>query len=195
MSLRPFYDTNANRIQSLTDDDWRVAIKKCQEHVRWKLRQKTLYGAHAPQNLGTDPIDYYVGKAYEKIIEGHWEWKAQYTLSEQMIRVADSHISTEVEKTKTKKAESIKLTYTDEIDLYEIVDDFDEGLEQEFQTRFDAVEKVATGDEELKQLWDCIKAGYKRSEIAELMDLTPKQFDKLKEKLVERVKKATPAKQ
>jgi len=191
MELGPYYDSNAKKTQLLTDDDWRVAIKKCHDHVRWKLRQRTLYGAHAPQRLGKDPIDYYVEIAHEKILAGDWEWKDRFTISEQMIRVADSHISTEVEKSKAIKTESVKISYLENIEFYEVVDDFDETEEQEFQNRFDAVEMAVMGDTELEQLWECIRAGYKRSEIAELMNLKPKQFDKLKERLVERVRKMT----
>ena len=193
MALGRYYDANAKKIKSLTDDDWRVAIKKCQEHVRWKVRQRTLYGAHAPERLGMDPIDYYVDLAHEKVIAGDWEWKDQFTISEQMIRIADSHISTEVEKSKTKKAESVSIRFTDEIELYEVEDDFDEAQEKEFQDRFDAVDKAVAGEKELEELWECVKAGYKRSEIAELMSLKPRQLDKLKERLVERVRKLATA--
>lgn len=193
MALGHYYAANAKKIKSLTDDEWRVAIKKCHEHVRWKLRKRTLYGAHAPQRLGMDPIDYYVNLAHEKIIAGDWEWKDQFTISEQMIRIADSHISTEVEKSKTKKADSVNIQFTDEIELYEIEDDFDETCEKDFQDRFDAVERAVDGDKNLEQLWECIRAGYKRIEIAELMSLKPRQFDKLKERLIERVKKLATA--
>ena len=37
-------------------------------------------------------------------------------------------------------------------------------------------------------MWDALKEGKKRAEIADLLDMQPKQFDKLKEKLIKQVK-------
>ena len=191
MALGQYYEANSKKIETLSDDDWRVALKKCQDYVRWKLQKRTLFGAHTEKRLGMNPTEYYVNAAYEKIIGGEWEWKSEFTLAQQIIRVANSEISKEVEKSKTNKAQSLKIDYTDNIEFYEKADDFDQKSEGEFQQRVDAVEKAVIGDIQLEELWTYVKEGYKRCEIAELMDLKPKQFDKLKEKLIERARKNT----
>jgi hypothetical protein len=194
MTIGQFYEANSKKIKTLSDDDWRVAIKKCQDHVRWKLQKRTLFGAHTEKRLGMNPSEYYANVACEKIIGGFWEWKSGFTLSQQIIRVADSEISKEVEKSKTNKAQSLKIDYTENIEFYEKDGDFDQESEGEFQLRVDAVEKAVIGDAHLEELWTYVKEGYKRSEIAELMDLKLKQFDKLKEKLIERARKNTTTK-
>lgn len=191
MALGQYYEANSKKIETLSDDDWRVAIKKCQEYVRWKLQKRTLFGAHTEKRLGMKATEYYANIACDKIIEGEWEWKSEFTLSQQIIRVADSEISKEVEKSKTNKAQSLKIDYTDNIEFYEREGDFDLESESEFQQRVDAVEKAVMGEAQLEELWTYVKEGYKRNEIAELMDLKPKQFDKLKEKLIERARKNT----
>lgn len=70
MELGKYYEANQRRFNVLTDNDWRAAIKKCKEHLNWKLKQKTLFGAHSPANLGADPKEYYLSLALEKILAG-----------------------------------------------------------------------------------------------------------------------------
>src|SRR5690606_25577307 len=141
MNLGPHYESNSSKIASLTDDDWRVAIKRCDEHVKLRLRQRTLYGAHSPARLGGDPVAYYVGIAIDKVLIGDWEWKDKFTISEQLIRIADSHISTEVEKSTGKNDARAKICYTDDIEFYQISDqapeEFASGPEVEFERRLD----------------------------------------------------------
>ena len=46
-----------------------------------------------------------------------------------------------------------------------------------------------SNDNDIKAFWDYVKEGYKRAEIAELMEITPKQLDKVKEKFLRQTKK------
>lgn len=189
MDAGEFYEKNFKRLTALSDDDWRVAIKKCKSHIQWRLKQKTLYGAHTSANLGSDPVDYYVNLGTDKILSGEWEWKIKFSLSQQLIRIVDSAISKEVEKVRTKKASEFRVEYTDDLEFYDLEDNQDQGLEQDYQQRIDSIEKAIKGDNQLEEMWDCIKNLYKRSEIAELMGITPKQLDKLKERFIEKVRK------
>lgn len=194
MDVGEFYEKNFKRLTALSDDDWRVAIKKCKSHVQWRLKQKTLYGAHTSTNLGSDPVDYYVNLGTDKVLSGEWEWKLKFSLSEQLIRIVDSAISKEVEKVRAKKASEFKIEYTEDVEFYDLEDIQDQGSEQDYLQRVDSIEKAIKGDDQLEEMWDCIKNLYKRSEIAELMGLTPKQFDKLKERFIEKVRKSQPGK-
>jgi hypothetical protein len=194
MQLGSYYNTNQNRIATLNDADWRIALAKCKTHIRWKLKQKTLSGAHASSNLGADPVDYYLGFGYEKILSGEWEWKAQYSLAEQMIRIINSQISKEVEKTKSAKAASFKIVYMDiEEELYELIDspsDADEAVE--YEKKLQSIEAAVKGDEHLELLLEALKEGMKRTAIADLLGMQPKQMDKLKEKLFRRIRSYQP---
>jgi DNA-directed RNA polymerase specialized sigma24 family protein len=163
------------------------------------LKQRTLYGAHSNIRLGTDPVTFYIQTAYEKILYGYWDWKDGRSLTEQLIRVIDSVISTEVDKTDTKKSKEFKTEVRDvESDFYylgspeESLSDIQEENAQ-YEARLTALENAVNGDEKLQFIFDAIKVGYKRGEIAELMGITPKQFDKLKERLYNTVRNSSQA--
>lgn len=190
MVLGKYYEQNLRKLAQVSESDWRVALKKCEVHITWKLKQKTLSGAHAASRLGADAVENYLGIAYEKILAGDWEWKEGHTLTEQMIRIANSVISTEVEKIKTKKEESFGITYSDiENNFYDlaVLTDSDEE-ESKFTEKLQNIYDAIKGDTQLELLMDGVKEGMKRVEIATLLDLQPRQFDKLRERLIRKVK-------
>jgi len=190
MAIGEYYKQNLSKFAKVSETDWRVALKKCKSHLTWKLKQKTLSGAHAASRLGAEAVDHYLGIAYEKILTGEWEWKEGHTLTEQMIRIANSVISTEVEKVKTKKEESFGITYGDiENNFYDLAvlpDSAEE--ESKFTEKLQNIYDAIKGDTQLELLMDGVKEGMKRVEIATLLDLKPRQFDKLRERLIRKVK-------
>src|ERR1700761_2686466 len=101
----PYFDQNHDRLDSLRDAEreWAIALDKCRADVQHRIQRRTLFGAHTEHRLGEEGVQYYVAAAYTAILAGEWEWKADHTLSEQMIMIAQSIISKEVEKVKTKK--------------------------------------------------------------------------------------------
>jgi len=191
MKLGQYYYINRTKFNNVVDNDWKVALAKCKEHIKWKLKQKTMFGAHTATSLGTDPIDHYLELASSKLLEGDWEWKNEYSLSEQMIRIVNSYTTKEVDRSKTKKAESFKIIYNDlESDFYQMEEDAKpdiDGMEQ-YEKNVEIIDKVVKGDIHLELFWDAVKEGKKRFEIAQLLELHPKQVDKLKEKLIRQVK-------
>lgn len=188
MNIGKYYKPNLKKIDKLTDNDWRVALKKCKEHIKLRLFQKTLFGAHTSTNLGKDPFDYYLDIACDKILVGDWEWQDKFDLSEQLIRIINSHISTEVEKYKTQKEGFVK--YIDiEDEFYKVpYEETDEIDENDYELRLDIIQQAVDGDIELELLWESIKEGKKRIEIADLLEVDTRRIDKLREKLVIRVK-------
>lgn len=193
MEIGKFFEQNQNRINQLSDDDWRVALTKCKEHIRWKLKQKTLSGVHAAANLGADPIDHYLGVAYEKIISGEWEWKEKYTLEDQMIRIVNSYISKAVEKAEKVDEEAFKIVYKDiNVEFYEEEEPPKNNRDAiMYDAKIQSIYTAAAGDVQLEFIVEAIKEGKKRVEIADLLEITPRQLDKLKEKLIRRATKAT----
>ncbi|MCX2586467.1 hypothetical protein [Pedobacter sp. MR22-3] len=191
MEVGKYYYGNQSKLSHLTDNDWKVALAKCEEHIKWKLKQKTLSGAHAAANLGADPIEHYLGIAYEKVLTGEWEWKDEFTLSQQLIRIADSYISKEVVKATSPKGQALKIEYTDiEEEFYDLAEPpNDENENQQMDNRLKQIEDAATGDENLEFMIEGLKEGKKRSDIAELLGINVRQLDKLREKLMRRVQK------
>ena len=190
MKVGDHHSGNHIRIACLSEEDWKVALKKCKTHIRIRLRQRTLYGAHTSSNLGADPIDHYLGIAYEKILAGDWEWKVEYTLAEQLIRIADKFIGDTVDKYKTEKSEALRIVYKDiELDFYGLANAPPDTDEIEYEERLKTIENAISDDQELLMMLEGVKAGYKRSEIADLLDIHPRQLDKLKDKLERKVKK------
>lgn len=190
MEVGKYYTSNQKKIANLTNNDWKVALFKCKEHIKWRLKQKTLSGAHSASNLGSDPVEHYLSIAYEKIISGEWEWKPEYTLAEQMIRIVNSYISKTVKNTTSKEAQSCKIIYTeDEEQFYSIADEPADSLENHIdEAKLQEITLAVAGDEQLEFIIEALKEGKKRADIAYLLDIGVRQLDKLKEKLIRRVK-------
>lgn len=190
MELGEYYNQNQNRIALLSEGDWKIALKKCKEHIKWKLKQKTLSGAHSVSRLGTNPVNHYLGISYEKILSGEWDWKDEYSLVEQMIRIIESYISTEVEKKKTKKEQSFKVDFVDiENEFYDLADPPD-SIEEEaiYAEKLQKIENAIKGDSQLELFMDAVREGMKRADIADLLDLQPRQLDKVRERLLRTVR-------
>ncbi len=193
-----YYDLNQKKLCAVNDDTLRVVNSKCKYFIEKRLYQRTLYGAHNSSNLGDDPVSYYYEDAIDSIISGRWEWKDEFDLLHQLIRIINSKISKEVDKTKTTKAQSLKIKFTDiEAELYDCEmpddsEDQEQNLIYEKQVVF--IENAIKDYKNLTELFDLIKAGYKRREIAEYMDIEPKRVDKLIEQLKEKVNLQKPPK-
>lgn len=196
METGKHFEPNQKKLAALENPDqqWAVALDKCREHIRLRLKRRTTFGAHTTGRLGEDPLNYYISYAYEAILSGDWEWQDEFTLSEQMIRIADSTISTEVEKMGTKKAATEKVTVV-QADPDEVFYQQDP-VEQEIDTvreivinkQIAVIEEAITGDNDLEIFWECVKEGMKRKEIAAFMEKTPKQLSKLREKFLKKIK-------
>lgn len=197
MELGEYYKKNHDRIALLSDADWKVALKKCKDHIKWKLKQKTLSGAHSASRLGSDPIDHYLGISYEKILSGQWDWKSEYSLVEQMIRIVDSYINTEVEKKESRKEKLFKVSYKDnEAEFYDLAEPPDSSEEEViFAGRLQQIEEAIHGDSQLELFIEAVKEGMKRSDVAAMLDIQPRQLDKVREKLFRRVRSYQSSKQ
>eukprot|EP00388_Colpodella_angusta_P002029 GDKJ01006430.1.p2 GENE.GDKJ01006430.1~~GDKJ01006430.1.p2 ORF type:complete len:211 (+),score=34.61 GDKJ01006430.1:1433-2065(+) len=195
-----FYDANSKKINEISPVEWKIALMKCEEHLNYRLKMKTLYGAHTAKNLGVEAKDYYMNYATDALLFGHWEWKEEFDLPHQLIRIIDSRITTVVKSYKLQKEkndkkiedgffpDTVEIEYRDvESDFYKLSGDlnFDFESAEDYETKVLEIEgKISSNkDDNLEFFWECIKEGKKRNEISELMNMTPKQIDKVKEKL------------
>jgi len=185
-------ESNLKKLESVTDAQWTKALEKCKKHVVTRLRKRTLFGAHAEERLGMDPVDYYISFAYDAIIDGHWEWRDGRTLGQQMVRIAENRIGKEVEIYKTGDNGQFSMAGED-IDDFFYSEDPPPGepnlvKEAVFGKKISIIEEAIKGDENLEMFWECVKDGMKREAVAEFMEKKPKQVDKLREKLINKIK-------
>jgi hypothetical protein len=201
-----FFEKNSRKLDKVNDPEWKIAIKKCEKHLFFKLMNKTKFGAHTVENLKIPPKDYYLEYAYSRIIDGFWEWKDDFDLTEQLIRIIDSRISTVVKSYKNSKESDEKRenegkyplkTSIKSLDIENTFynlrseEEVDEKELLEIENDYKKIESFISEskDENIKMFWEYTKEGYKRVEIAELMEVTPKQLDKIKEKFLRQTKK------
>lgn len=140
-----------------------------------------------------DPFDYYLTYAYDALILGTWEWKDDYSLSQQMIRIIDSTISTEVDKVKTIKATASKIVSSDSSDFwFADSEDTEPDMVKEIlhNKKVSVIEESVKGDENFEIFWECVKDGMKTAQIAEFMEKTPKQVYKIQERFVRKIKES-----
>lgn len=199
--LGDFYEFNSLKLEEVSDLEWKLALIKCEEHIDNRIKMKTLYGAHTANNLGVDAKEYYMNFAEDALFFGHWQWKDNFDLSEQLIRIIDSRITTVVKSYKNRKLknekkieeglvpETIEIEFRDiEVDFYSLCsdDEFDISKAEEYELKIKEIERIIKShkDPNIDFLWECIKEGKKRNEISELLEITPKQLDKIREKLL-----------
>ena len=64
-------------------------------------------------------------------------------------------------------------------------------MKSKIESQYTQIEQFVSkiDDEEIKTFWDCVKDGWTRADIAELIGKTPKQLDKVKERFLRQIKK------
>lgn len=91
------YD-NGDRLDAVTEKEWREALDELTAYLTWRLRGKTLKGAHSERVLGMPAFDYYQEEAVVKLIEGAWKWQERFTLGQQLVQIATNLITKQVER-------------------------------------------------------------------------------------------------
>jgi hypothetical protein len=192
------FEWNQRKLDALENPDaaWAAALEKCRREICIHISRKTHFGAHTAARLGLDAMDYYIGYVIDAVLEGTWQWKDEYTLSQQLCRIAGSVISTEVEKFKTerKNREPIVTAVSyDDLDtlLYQqeaLAPGFNDMDQLILDQKIQDIETVIKGDADCVLFWECIKEGMKPAEIAVFMEKTQKQVYKLRDRFITKIK-------
>jgi len=191
-----YFEKNHKKLESVPDieQQWAMALDKCRDHINFRLKKRTVFGAHTEARLGENPLDYYISYSYDAILSGRWEWKDKYTLSEQMILIADSTISTEVEKVQTKKAKENKVVYDGLDSLFYLQDPLPDELDMVkeilINKQISVIVESINENSDFAIFWECVKEGMKSNEIATFMEKTPKQLYKLREGFIKKIKES-----
>ncbi len=186
-----------NKLHKLQDEDVLEAIKQLTHHVKARLRfnsliDRTKNGAHGEKNLGMNAIDYYVGESIKKLYDPNgWDWKFEkYSLTEQLIRIANKLISDKVKSYKEKKDSLPIFDERDASDIYDLSQIALEqinGNEQVYLRLIELAHEVSKDDDNLYYFTIRYfeKAGF--SIIAEEMSLSIEQVYVLRKKLVRKL--------
>lgn len=183
------------KLIEVPEKEWLVAMAKCRDHIKLKLKRKTLTGAHSSATLSMPAADYYINTAIQKLYEEDgWDWKFEkYTLPEQLIRIINSMISEQVRKFKVEKANNPIIQVTDDERIFEandIITD-EEAAEKEavIDEFLELTEAAIQGDDNLEMLYLHLMEDKGYPEIANEMNMDIKKIYKLAERLKEKVRK------
>ncbi len=139
------------RLHAVKDKEWLEILDKLTVFVRFKLKGKTIFGAHSEQNLGVEPVEYYVDEAIGKLFGLEWEWQFEkYSLIDQLKRIVGSMISTNVENFRKKKEKVIPTENESLSVLVEKVNVNNENDDVNYPLFIEALEKCSQDDEELQ---------------------------------------------
>jgi hypothetical protein len=176
------------QLNAISDNEWLDVIDKLTTYVHFKLKGRTIFGAHSEQNLGINPVEYYVDDAIGKLFSLEWKWQFEkYSLLEQLQRVVGSMISTNVEKFKAKK-ESIILM--DEEKLVSLEKSEIDGNEVQYYEVFkQALEECSKDDEELQLYVMALDECASFDEMVETTGIEKKKLYVLQKKMTRRVTK------
>ena len=191
------YKKNNQRLTDISDEEWISAIDKCRESVQMRIRGRTKFGVHSEINLGENAIEKYTGEAILAILEGDWEFKSKFSLSEQLIRIANSKISTIVEKTENKNNKPTSYSYLNDhqnlVDTFYLekleIDDLNLEEKKKMEEQFLIIESVAEKKPDFKEYFECVSEGLKPGEIAIIMEKDVKWIYKLTESFKNELRK------
>ena len=198
------YD-NSERLETVSDKQWREALDELTAYLRWRLKGRTQRGAHSDRELGMPALDYYQEEAVVKLIEGDWKWQDRFSLGKQLERIAADLITKQVQKWERehplltedgrckrddvipeRKPEMIE--YSDDMEQYsEMVDD--DGQEELDET-YDVVYTLVADDEELTLFVSAIEHCGNFKDLPEHTGWEMKKVYRLMEKLMRRIRRS-----
>lgn len=200
------YD-NSERLETVSDKQWREALDELTAYLRWRLRGKTQRGAHSERELGMPALDYYQEEAVVKLIEGDWKWQDRFSLGKQLERIAADLITKQVQKWKRehpwlneneeenenheeqfaqRKPEMIE--YTDDMEQYS--DMVDDDGQEELDETYNVVYALVADDKELTLFVSAIEHCGNFKDLPEHTGWEMKKVYRLMEKLMRRIRRS-----
>lgn len=195
--MKNHYD-NSDRLEGVTDKEWREALDEVTAYLRWRLKGRTKRGAHSERALGMPALDYYTEEAVVKLIEGDWLWQERFTLGKQLEKIAADLVTKQVQKWEReypvaarseelspsmKRLEFIELR--DPETLPNLMDD--DG--QEVDDTYNIVYALVEDDEELTFFVSAIEHCGNFKDLPEHTGWDIKHVYRLMEKLMRRIKR------
>ncbi len=188
-------EKSLKKLTEVPDEEWQIAMLKCQKLINWRIKGRTRYGCHSEKRLGMPVFDYYFHGAIEKLYDGVWEWKDQYSLAKQLHRIIGSMISDEVRKYKVeqKKPEKNHQIVPFDEQVHSIGEELDEFLTAEEKEnisdrQLELIEKAIEGDPNMESVYLLKLEGKSSKEICEELGWERKKFYRVNAQMCEQVK-------
>lgn len=197
------YD-NSERLDGVSDKEWREALDQVTAYLRWRLAGKTQRGAHSEQALGMPALDYYQKEAVIKLIEGEWLWQERFSLGKQLEKIAADLVTKQTQKWlrahplltedgKPKDPEAIPQRKKDFIELTDDMEQFagilDDDGQEELDDTYNLVYGLVEDDEELTIFVSAIEHCGNFKDLPEHTGWEMKHIYRLMEKLMRRIRR------
>ncbi len=176
------------RLHDVPDKEWLYVIDKLTMFVRFRLKRKTLFGAHSEQNIGIEPIDYYVDESIAKLFSLEWEWQFEkYSLIDQLKRIVGSMISTNVESFRNRKEKVLPTENETLFVLAEKANSSNENDDFTYDLFKKALEECSKDDEELQLYVMALDDCNSFDEMSSELGWDKKKLYSLQQKMTRRV--------
>ena len=176
------------KLERVTDAEWEKAMATLSDYITWKLRGRTLYGAHSEKELGQRAVSFYMREAYLKLAEYVWEWKEEHTLEEQLMRIASNLIQKREDKYRRNAGLGFKIQDS-RLDIEAVIPG---GLEPEeerlLDVAYEKAEAAVKGDAELERFLEAIAACNSCKDMCEYLNCDISAIYNTKKKFVRRLK-------
>ncbi|MBC8319304.1 MAG: hypothetical protein H8E34_01140 [Bacteroidetes bacterium] len=174
------------KLNAITDKEWNEIVDKLTTYVHFKLKGRTLFGAHSEQNLGVNPVDYYVSEAIGKLFSLEWKWQYEkYPIHEQLQRIVGSMLSSNVEKFKAKK-DNIALMKDEKL-IVLAEKESDDNTNENYEIFKEALEECSKDDEELQLYVMALDECNSFDEMVVVLGFDKKKLYALQKKMTRRV--------
>lgn len=177
------YD-NSERLDEVSEQDWREALDQLTAYLTWRLRGKTQSGAHSQEALGMPAFDYYQETAVTKLIQGDWKWQERFTLGKQLEKIAADLITKQTQKWLRSQP---LVQQTDDIDQYQ--DIMDDDSSEELDETYSQVYALVQDDSELTIFVNAIEHCGNFQDLPEHLGWDIKKVYRMMEKLMRRIKR------
>lgn len=169
------------RLQRITDPEWKTAIKVLGAYIIRQIYGKTKFGAHSESVLGMPPVEYYTGAVIEALFSGKWEWKDDTTLADQLKSIAWSKISAQVQNYVKRKDVLSTADLSEALSL--------QAEDSESAEMYEICQDAAKGDEELERYVQAVHDNNSFKDICSQLGIEDKKLVyNLQRKLKRRIK-------
>lgn len=184
------------RLKDVPLKEQKAAMKELLAYTRWKTWGQTSSGCYSELELGEPADEHYAQEAIKKLVTGDRTWKADLSLKDQLIEIAQDLIGKEPGKYERRgvRKVSIERELTSNAKEPTAGDDKGDGFDvadkdDALDVTYEMARKAVKGDEKLEAYVDAVEKCSNFDEICSDLGITKKQAYKLQSQLVELLKK------
>jgi len=173
---------HCERLDSVSDVEWREAMECLSNYLTKKLAGKTVSGAFSESVLGVSAVEYFSKLAFIRLYSGQWKWKESLGLKTQLIRIARSEMSHHLRNwLKSEGPQAVRLDNSISESL--LVED--DSLDVAYEIALSA----AKDDPQLVAYINAVRDLNNYDDIAKELNISKKAVYALQRRLIRRLKK------